>query len=251
MSIQLPIFEDVDVEPYYADPYAHLADLSDLFDRDHWRRQGQEIDRANKGLTDRWQWDIGDWLLLGEVFGRLTDEQLKLDAEKITKRAWKTLKNYKVVSRAFPKPSSLRRDGLSYSLYPLLTKFRDPAHKAKAINHAEDLQSHNKKRLTVDEFKKEINRLQRAKLLPPDEGDSQNGGGEQNGTGEVTIKIEAKLRQDTYDRVEAVAFRRYDKHVPNRLIWDMAFKYWGDHKEQLESMSKTDDPLLKYPNPLP
>lgn len=253
---------DGEPNPNYTDTYANLPDLSHLFDRKHWKRQGEELVRAHKSLTDQWQWDVGDWLLLGEVFGRLNyddDKELRSDVEKITERAWQTIKNYKVVSKAFPKPSSLRRDGISYSIYPLLTKFHDPADKEKALDRAVELKAQN--RLTIKGFEKEIERMQREGQLPQDEKnisgeqntkgeENTNGAGDQDGS-KVTVTIEGPLKRETLERLEAVAFKRYDKHQPNRLIWEMAFRYWGDHKEQLESMSKNNDPMLKHPNPLP
>jgi hypothetical protein len=258
---QPSFFDDFDgaVNPNYNDPYANLPDLSHFFDRNHYRRQLLELARNRDNQEDQWQWNVGDLLVLGEVFGRLNDEELRSDTEqitKLTKRSWQTLKNYKVVSRAFPKSSSLRRDGLPFSLYTMLTKFHDLKDKEKALDRAEELKS--QKRLTVKGFENEIERMQRHGQLPQDGADSKphgedsnNGTGEQNGDDKKRITVEGTLKQDTLERLETVAFARYEKHQANRLIWEMAFKYWGDHKEQLESMSKSDDPKLKHPNPLP
>src|ERR1700722_14040059 len=82
---------------------------------DDWKRKGKQLAGASDELKDFEKWDFGDWLIEGSDQFTLTDHDLKQHTEKITKRSWKSLKNYKVVSKAFP--VSRRRDTLSYSLY--------------------------------------------------------------------------------------------------------------------------------------
>jgi hypothetical protein len=91
---------------------------------------GRDLDKKEEQLTEKcgWEiWDIGDLLLEGEE-GGLSMKKLRKEAEQFwPKRKWKTLRNYKVTSKAIE--SSRRRDGregrpsLPYSLHQVVEQF--------------------------------------------------------------------------------------------------------------------------------
>jgi len=103
-----------------------------------WLEEGKQLMATINTQRDAEMWNIGDWLVDGADKYALHDEEVKKYAEKVTGKSWKTLNNYKVVSRAFV--LSRRRENLSWSLYPLLTKF-DEADQDKALNVAEKIQA--------------------------------------------------------------------------------------------------------------
>jgi hypothetical protein len=212
-----------------------------------WKLKGRQLAILRGELTDYSQWDFGDWLVEGQKFGHMTDEELKKHAESILKRSWKTLKNYKVVSNSFPK--ARRRDGLSYSLYVLLTKFNE-SDQEKALDRAEELQSQSKKPLSVRDFQKEMERLQKMDELPRDEGDT-GAQGEENSSTDVKVKIELEISQASLDLMDQLSFARYGKHRAQDLVKEMLSKYWTDHKDELRAMLDANDPRLKEENPLP
>jgi hypothetical protein len=262
--IQHRFFEDAEDElPYVEpDPYANLPDWSHLFSLESWKRKGEKLVRDNAKETDQSIWAIGDWLVEADVIGRLPDTKLKEHAEKITKKAWKTLRNYKVTCRAIPPTSSRRRDGLSYSIHDLVAKF-DQHYQTTALDRAEELQSdwksRGKKTYPVAEFKKELKRLQQMGSLPRDENTNNGSERKENPSDpNVPLDVEVLVRLTTplHELLTRLAFARYGTHTPKKLIGEMFMKYWTDHKDELKAMLAAEDPKLKCgdrdnPNPLP
>jgi hypothetical protein len=241
----------------YGDPYANLPDWSHLFDLKAWDRRLQEVVGSGKSETDKSIWDIGDLLVQAEVIGRVKDKQLEKRAVKITGRAWKTLRNWKVTCRSIP--PSLRRDTLNYSIHEVVAKFHDKGQQMMALDRAEELQAKwralGKKTYPVREFEKEINRL----FPPIDNNQSRDGVGaaDEDTNPLVMVKIDVPIRQNTLDFLKKVAFARYEKHGHYRnLIVEMSAKYFQAHEGKLKAMLESEDHALKRgpkenPNPLP
>jgi hypothetical protein len=75
-----------------------FLEMPNSFNLGFWRSSGRQMVKAHEIL----QWELGDWLIEGKDDGQLDDKRLRQEAEKATKLAWGTLKNYMVTARAIP-----------------------------------------------------------------------------------------------------------------------------------------------------
>src|SRR6266704_5888189 len=232
MLKQLRIFQE-DELPY--------APWPPDFNFRYWERIGEELKSASKKLTDQLMWDIGDWLLEGEVRGKLQERELRKHAERITGRAWPTIKNYKMYSKKFP--ASRRREALTYSLHVLVAKF-DEAKQENQLDMASAWQLQHKKPLAVRPFEKEIERLQRTGMIPQNKDTGSSNGKEP----EPHEWIKLRLPQKDYDFVRRLAFAVYGTHTPDTLIWEIVRKYWTKHKDEIKSKLEAFETRAKNPS---
>jgi hypothetical protein len=92
------------------------------WDIDQWREHGVKLKRT-EGKGDRFKsqynWAIGDWLLAGKK--KRGVRKTRVEAERILKQKWGTLKNIMGTAKDFPK--SRRRDFLYFSHHYLVRKY--------------------------------------------------------------------------------------------------------------------------------
>ena len=84
---------------------------------------------------------------------------------------------------------------MSYSLYGELTKFSE-SDQEKALDRVQELQSQLRKKLSIREFRKEIERLQNMDELPRDEEEASDRTiDRKKATDEVQVEIQIKLNK--------------------------------------------------------
>ena len=196
------------------------------FDLEAWDRKLEDVAQACSRLTDETMWEIGYLLLEGEEDGQLTEKELKRHAEKAVKRSWKTMRNWKVVCKAFYPPSR-RRDGLPFSVHEVVAQF-EPERQGELLDIASNGKPGSGKPLSVRELEAEVKRL-----YPKT--DTGNGNGKAD-PDLRTIKIQATLNVKDYDFLRQVAFLEYGNHDKvGVLIVDTAIKHFEDNFEDLKS----------------
>lgn len=199
------------------------ADLKELFDREE--------------LT---QWEVGDLLLDAERLTGITDDDwnsgkakaLRREAVRASKKQWGTLKNYKSISRKFPKqtddgPPSLRSDTLSYGVYVLVAPFsRD--HQIKLLRRAEK-EVKSGKSWTVNDMRDEIRREQKWGGLP------LTAKQEKQREKPVVLKFEVNARELEYLR--RIARVKGLRSAADALCW-LAEQYTKEHAEEIKAELK-------------
>jgi hypothetical protein len=232
---------------------------------DIWREWGQHLGESGKNhyadeleLNEKqaaivekagWlMWDVGDWLLAAELGGMKMSQMKKETAEIFPHRKWKTLRNWKVTSRAIE--SSRRRDGrqgregleheqpvpvLSYSMHQQVEKFppetqeellRDAVNATYRYSHGWRTQPYS-----VGNFRALIKSRQKgwyrdlntnAELAKPDPK-----------TEMYTLGVRLKMTKYEYQCFIKLADVDHNGNV-NKLFEGIVKKYVSTHKEEIQ-----------------
>jgi hypothetical protein len=192
-----------------------ICDEKHLFSLEGWKYWGKEIadDLRAKGLEaeeteGQALWRLGDWLLQGEILGKLKEKKLREYAEDVTGYSWGYLKNLKVVSRKFP--PAMRRQSLRYSSYRDLTALNQDMQQ-RVLDKADEALRQDKP-MSVREVRVEIKRL----TLKPKNPDRPR---------ERPKMVKIPLSASAYDAYQKLAM---EFPIPNEVLKQMQ---WGDMTE--------------------
>lgn len=172
---------------FFEPPNTFDRGLWDLYG-DYIAGHGRELDKERDKFAEQFEekcgwfkWDVGDWLLEGEEGGLSMKELRKRAEQKFAKRnrTWKTMRNWKVTSRAFrvvDGEPSRRRDGrdgrpvLSYSHHQLVEQFpietQDMLLDLALNPRGKENECDFGKPLSCPELKQEIKRMRASNRLP-------------------------------------------------------------------------------------
>jgi hypothetical protein len=130
-----------------------------LFAIENWTLQGRSLARELKAFgkdTEKSEgkllWELGDWLINGELDGKMGKDKLRKCAVAATGFKWNYLKQLKVVSRAIP--PSRRRNDLSYSMHREVCP-ADEATQERLLTEAARRQA-TRDPMSVREIRKEV-----------------------------------------------------------------------------------------------
>jgi len=211
-------------------------DMPVEFSFEGWQADLQELFSKEEAT----QWDIGDLLLAAEDVGGLGEQEdwtsreakkFRREAVRITKKSWRTLKNYKSISRKFPKhpkdgSPSLRSDTLSYGVHVLVAPF-SREHQVRLLEGAEKRQVR-----TVNDMRELIKREQKWGGLPKTvKGNSPPPAYQQV---KVTISGESYEALQKIARVRHVGPHGGGSLVADVILW-MVEQYCNQHKEALKA----------------
>jgi hypothetical protein len=217
MDKQLRVFTDEETEGTF------LA-----FNREEWAAEGKELGRAK----DRDKWEIGEWLIRGEVRGRMAQKELQKEATKATGLPWGSLKNCKWIAGTFEK--SRRRDELSYEHHAIVAAFDEKTQDElleRAVKGDPRKKSHEP--WSTGELKKAIKRMREHGTLPKLNKKPKL----ENTTGtdaDQKVVIEGKVNRKIHDFLRELAAARGVK-TPEALIWEMAIAYFRENKDKLQA----------------
>jgi len=205
-----------------------------LFALENWMLQGKGLARdlkAHGKETEKGEgqllWELGDWLIHGEVHGRLGKSKLRKTATAATGYKWTYLKNLKVVSRAIP--PYRRRNGLSYSIHRELCP-ADEATQERLLTEALNQQIAGG-RVSVRDIRKEVKKavgsvgIKGSKLAKAQTG----------GTGEV---VQIVLSMQNYNALQAVLrdFNFNDVgHMVGQLMFDIVRNYFKQNNDEIKA----------------
>lgn len=212
------------------------------FSFDGWKADLQEL--FNKDETT--QWDIGDLLLAAEDLGGIGEQEdwtsreakkFRREAVRITKKAWKTLKNYKSISRKFPKhpqagAPSLRSDTLSYGVHVLVAPFARE-HQVRLLERAEK-EVKGGRNWTVNDMRELIQRERSWGGLPKLE---------PKGKGSDNVVVKFKISSKDHAAFCKIAASRKLRSASD-AIWWMVRGYWAEHKPEIEAYIQAYDKKL-------
>jgi hypothetical protein len=129
----------------------------------YWEQQGKAIAeelRKESAVSDKNEgkalWQIGDWLLRGEIELKYGDRKLRNEACYITGRAWGTLKNYKSMAKLFTEDR--RRPNVSWTIHKELLTIKDLEEQEKWLDAAEKWNLKGSKHMSVEDLRKMIGR---------------------------------------------------------------------------------------------
>ena len=214
------------------------------------------------------QWELGDWLIEGKDDGQLDDKRLRQEAEKATKLAWGTLKNYMVTARAIPPARdgapSRRRDGtdgrpeLSFSIHVEVAKFDDETQERllKIVEEGQCKFPYDPRfpslvclpATSVRDLQQVIGAMKERGLLPMTAAEVRRR--EQLRARESTKVVKIRLSEADYFRLERISKLKYDvrfdkpslglSFVEKLLRW-MTTEYCKEHKADFDAMIAADE----------
>ncbi|HWZ97287.1 MAG TPA: hypothetical protein VN025_05955 [Candidatus Dormibacteraeota bacterium] len=225
-----------------ANTQAKFFNMPNPFELEQWLEHADRLAEHAKDMAktadwlntwgERFQWDIGDWLLDGEA-GRLPVKKLKeYAAQKFPRRSWHTLENWKVTARAIE--SSRRRDGrsegvawLPFSTHQIVAKY-DPELQDQFLQEAFDRKLSGQALKRV--IRESLGRSPKEKKWVP-----------------VTIKVPADSHELLNRLAQAKGFRKRARGSDDPFrppadvattIWWMAGQYYKEHKAELDALLK-------------
>lgn len=204
-----------------------------LFALENWMLQGKNLAhdlKAHGKDTEKGEgqllWELGDWLIHGEVHGKLGKLKLRRTATAATGYKWSYLKNLKVVSRAIP--SYRRRNGLSYSIHREVCP-ADEATQERLLTDAAQQQAKGTP-ISVREIRKEVRKqigsigIKGSKLAAAKTG----------GTGEV-VKIELSMQNYNYLDSLLNDFSCGGRYMVGDLMFDIVANYVKQHSAEIKA----------------
>ena len=215
------------------------------FELEQWKVYGKYLSAHGRVLAKNeevlaekcgwFMWDIGDWLLEGEEAGMPTKKLRKYAEEICRHRAWKTMRNWKVTSRAIE--SSRRRDGregresLPYSVHQIIEQF-DPEIQEQFLHdgpktkdgmrkYVRDWREQEKLKRERDKFDRELAAGRPYRI------------GQDDATKPKSLNI--KVYAAEYDTLNKLSWMKFGNHWPKTMFLWMAREYWREHKADMDA----------------
>jgi hypothetical protein len=222
------------------------------FSVDHWDAEADELFKYGDALAKKKQqladkegtrqWDIGDWLLRGDVGatkcnikGFKSKAFKKRAMEKSKARNWGSLKN--LMSVAAGLPESLRHDGregrpyLPYSLQIEVAKFRgDEDTQRRLLEMAHE--GHGHRIPSVRDFRKTIAHMQKQKMLPIPAGQKQK-----KAVPEGHILLKIMVPNTVLADLKRWSVYKFKATRPASMLSFCAAEYIKQHRSDLDAIA--------------
>lgn len=207
-----------------------------LFTLDSWRTRGKQLaaeyrEERKRANTEIAALEIGDWFIEGKTDGKLKMKVLYEEAKKVTGKEHGTLKNWMMVSRAFP--PERRRKGIGFSVYKELVPLGQLQQDEFLDKAAAHFQKGNV--VTVGHAKK-FKEQQRQQWQQP----------KQRPDGQL-IKLFLSDANYDYLQKQAGTFRTSGHASVAQLLIDACSIYFWEHRAELkESREKYDREMQEF-----